>query len=74
MFPIWPSCPVRLTFISSEPEAAPAIYHADDDDDDDQDSAFAIAFAEIEEARRACDGLAPGSVSDGLLWAAFYRD
>lgn len=72
MFPIWPSCRVRSTSISSEPEVVRAIYPADGDGG--QDSAFAIAFAEIEEARWARDGLGPGFVSDGVLWAVFYRD
>lgn len=38
----------------------------------DQDSSFAAAFAEVNEARRARDGVPPGVASDGVLWAAFY--
>lgn len=51
-------------------EEASAIYS----DIDCENSAFAAAFVEIDEARRAHDGLTPGTVSDAILWAAFYRE
>ncbi|KAL0634027.1 hypothetical protein Q9L58_007045 [Maublancomyces gigas] len=76
MSPMWPSSSVRSTPISSgsehEPEVVYEIYRAGDDDD--QNSFFAIAFAEIEEGRRASEFMEPVTVGDDLLWAAFYRE
>lgn len=77
---MWPLSPARTISIysesefesESEPEVVDEIYHAGDDDD--QNSAFAIAFAEIEEGRRASEWLDPVTVGDDLLWAAFYHE
>lgn len=71
---LWPPCSPHSGSTPPEPEVICAGCSAGGDSDDDQNSAFTIAFAEIEEARRASDGLTSGSVSDGMLWAAFYPD